>query len=356
MMRSVVFLRWAVCVVLLTLPLRAQEGPPLPGDAGTAVTEVAGPEAAAVVVSEDDTVATEAPASPPVDEEDEDKEPAVVVKRDVRVRRQRKPEFDLRESIFAEAFEFDMAGRRDPFSYFAERADPIDAGGQQPIELVVPEEPETTPIEEQELIVTSAADLLAMMKKNIDAGNYKEAVQTYDKKLTALFKRRDELTTEPLKERLATIESEAGKVGDLINQAKLDILYDDLAAHAKRVEQSWQAARYDQVIATAKEFERIFTESSSVMLGTGDPKKKQAVNRMRTKVNLKKHRSEVRQEFAKKTFEITGIAWSPGQSLAIINEQDVAEGESIEDVRIAKIRPGRITMEYRGESFEKFVE
>ena len=346
MMRSVAFHPWAVCVILLTLPSWAQEGPPSPGDVGPAAAKAVAPE----------TDASDA-SQPAIDEDDEGKEPPVVVKKDVRVRRQRKPEFDLKKSILVEPFEFDMAGRRDPFSYFTERADPMDAGGQTPITVEGPPvEPKTTLIEDQTLLVTSAADLLAAIKKNIDAGNYKEAVQIYDKELKGLVERREELSDDDLRARLDVIAGEAAKVEDLINQAKLDILHDDLTVLAKRVEQSWQGARYDQVVVAAKEFEKIFTDGSSVMLGTGDVKKKQAISQMRTQVNLKKHRAEVRLEFTKKTFEITGIAWSPTTSYAIINEQDVGEGESIDDVRIVKIRPGRITMEYRGESFEKFVE
>jgi len=345
MMRSVAFLPWAVCVILLTLPSWAQEGPPSSGDAGPAA-------------SKSDTDATEAPAlRPAADEDDEDEEPPVVVKKDVRVRRQRKPEFELKKSILVEPFEFDMANRRDPFSYFTERADPMDAGGQKPITVrAPPDERETTPIEDQALLVTSAADLLAAIKKNIEAGNYKEAVLIYDKKLKDLVKRGEDLTDDDLRARLDVIAGEAAKVEDLINQAKLDILHDDLTILAERVEQSWKAARYDPLIVAAKEFEKIFTDGSSVMLGATEVKKRQAINQMRTQVTLKKHRAEVRLEFTKKTFEITGIAWSPTTSYAIINEQDVGVGESIEDVRIVKIRPGRITMEYRGESFEKFVE
>ena len=362
MMRSVAFLPWAVCVILLTLPAWAQEGRAPAGNVDSAAAPGPGTEAAASEADgsdtlEDDTAATDAPASQSaVDEDDEDKEPLVVVRKDVRVRRQRKPEFDVKKSILSEPFEFDMAKRRDPFGYFAERADPMDDGGLKSIKPPEPDEPETTPIEDQKLLVTSAADLLARMKKNIHAGKYKEAIQIYDQELKALLERRKELIDDDLRARLDEIQGEAAKVEDLINQAKLDILHEDLSVLTKRVEQSWQAARYDEVVTVAKEFEKIFTEGSSVTLGAGAPEKKQAISRMRTNVNLKQHRSEVRLEFAKKSFEITGIAWSPTRSFAIINEQDIGQGESIDDVRIVTIRPGRITMEYRGESFDKFVD
>ena len=63
-------------------------------------------------------------------------------------------------------------------------------------------------------------------------------------------------------------------------------------------------------------------------------------------------RAAVRQEFASKEIEVKGINWSPQLSLAVVNDQSVGVGETVEEAQVVGITRDKVTLNYKGEEFE----
>ena len=347
MCKVAIVLQCVMWAVLVSAPLHAQEEPPALGE------DVSQPG-----VVHEVSASQPAPGEAGLEEVEEPfEEPPVIDELAIEVPPEEKKAFKLEEALAEETFVFNMNARRDPFTYFTERpGDFPEEGvtGGTPGGLV--RAPEFLPVGAQERIVKTASAAFARMKQSIAGGDYSGAMQIYERELTPIMKQKHLVTNAKLKGKLDDLEEQAAKVKDLINEAKLNELHKALLALHGRLKAAWQNADYETVVAAGEGFDAIFSEGQSVMVGAGDAAKKKAVVDMNTEVGILRRRAEVRLEFSKKSFSVAGIAWSSKKSFAIINELDMGEGEIIDGVTIVKIRPGRITMEYKGETFEKFVQ
>jgi len=109
---------------------------------------------------------------------------------------------------------------------------------------------------------------------------------------------------------------------------------------------------YPRVVARAKEIAEYVNKQQDLL--AADPDVAVEVLETMSRVATLGRKAAVRMEFAKKTFVVTGINWSPERSMAILNGTiDVTIGTVVDDARVVKITKDSVVLDYKGELFEK---
>jgi len=313
---------WTVVVALFAWSVSGAE---------PAVSKPATPKVPAAAQEDAAEASDEAAEEVPVEEE----EPPVVEKEAITVRSRDKETFKIEEALAYPRFEFQMEDRRDPFAR-PDRADAALAGPRDVTDegpRVITLSDELSP-EQQKELVDKAAVLLTEIKQHIDDQDYREAVRVYDRDLAPLIKRKEDVTVPNLKSRLD----------------------DEMVGMQTVLLSRWKAADYEVVLKQANEIQKAFSDARDILLIVSDSDKKRKIARIKTEADSYGHRAKVRLEFAKKVLVISGIAWSPGRSFAIVNGRDMRVGAMIDEAKITDITTSKITMEFKGETFDKYVE
>ncbi|MFH0963874.1 MAG: hypothetical protein V2A58_07655 [Planctomycetota bacterium] len=285
-------------------------------------------------------------------------EPPVVEKESIKVRPREARAFSVEALLSEPAFVFEMAGRRDPFAGPSKphgAAEGPETTGKKATKVTMGKARQLS-VEEQQQLVDRAQELFNQIKACIAAQDYQQAIRLHDEELMKIMARKEDITAPTLKTKLLAIESGAASVEKLIAEAKLNILYEQITGLHSAVTAAFQAGDYENVIKLAGDLEKVFSVGREALLAAPDSQKRQEVAALKTQADLYRQKAEVRLEFSKKQFVIAGIAWSPQKSFVIVNDKDLTVGATIDDVKIVGIAPGKITMEFKGETFEKYVE
>ena len=346
-MKACVTIVWTAAVVLLAWSVFGGES----STGGAPAPKVP------VAAQEDPTEGTETEESAEEEAPAEVEEPPVVEKAAITVRPVETEDFTIEKALEYPLYEFRMAGRRDPFARpdQAEAALPgaqdTTGGGSTVITL-----PDKLTVEQQKELVDKAATLLAQIKERIDAQEYREAVRIHDRELAPILKRREDITVPNLKARLTAVETQAATIEKAIAEAKVTVLHEQMIEMESVLLSSWKAADYGVVVEQAGSIQEAFSDAREVLLTASDSEKKRRIAQIKTEADSYGHRGQVRLEFADKELVISGIAWSPGRSFAIVNGRDMGVGAVIDEVKIVEITTSKVTMEYKGETFDKYVE
>ena len=184
-----------------------------------------------------------------------------------------------------------------------------------------------------------SVDEKAVLKLNEEFGRKLEAAQA-------------KVTDPELRRRFRRLVLEHQNIRPRLIKILLKHFAGQIREKAAAVTRDFELEDYPRVVARAKEIAEYVDKNNDLL--AADPDVAAEVLKTMSRIATLGRKAAVRMEFAKKTFVVTGINWSPNMAMAILNGTiDVSVGTVVDDVHVAKITPNSVVLDYKGELFEK---
>jgi len=204
---------------------------------------------------------------------------------------------------------------------------------------------------------TEILEGLADVKKQIDdAISAKKIDEKLVLGLNDQFGRRletvDPKITDPnMRRRLRSLVQDHENIRPRLIKIMVKHFAGDIERKATVIRKEFELENYQSVITLAGELAD-YLEKNKDLLET-DPDVGAKVLKTMSGVAALSRKADVRMEFAKKTFVINGINWSPEMAMAIMNEKiDVSIGTEVDGAKVVKITKTSVVLDFKGELFE----